>query len=553
MFKREKKPKPWEEEPQPIIVPPEDGAESYEVLPLAEGTPSASPVQGNEDPDDSYLPAEVATLSQKKRKKRSTKAIVFLILAILVVGIFLFNFISGMLKGPDPTYAEFQAVARGDINQVLSSSGVVQTGDKRTVFCPATAPIATADLKLGSVVTAGSQIFTFNTTELERDLSTANANENLAGLQAQQARTNGAKAQTNANDYQNSLTTMQQQRDIAKARLAQAQADLTAATNEVSPVLPAKQAELESLRTQQTSLLTSDSAAAAAMQGQIDALATEVAGLEGRLQGATTAVSTAQADVEYHNGIISQLEGLRDQAQQGVLDGNARAQLNAQGVPSAMAQATAEDQLAAARAGVTAPITGVVTMLEAQEGALMNQYAPLCVIESLEKVDVLISLSRYDLERVQVGQKATITTVGNTYTGSVTHIDSMATSQTTQSGTTNYVSATVSIANPDKNITLGIDANVEIDTGKAEGVLVIPTNAVNTDVDGSYVFVVENSKAVRKTVETGLSSDILVEVVSGLGEGETVILSSQNIQEGMMVSDNPAYRSAADTMGMMIG
>ncbi len=547
MPKREKQPKPWEVETQTVPpLPPE-------LLPLEGEQPdyaSSSPLAGSEDPADSGL-LETDVMVRPK-KKRNPKVIVVIILALIVAGLLVFRFVWSTLKGPDPTYAEFQTVERGTLQQTLTANGVIRTADKRTIFSPATAPINNVNFSLGEVVTAGSQIFSFDTTELQRSVSTAQASQNLGALQAQQARSGSAEAQQNVSDYQSGINNMQQQRDIAKNRLAEAQASLANVNASVTPVLAAKKAELESLRNQQTSLLTSDSAAAAALQPQIDALAAEVATMEGQLSGAATAVSAAQADVEYHNGLISQLESLRDQNDKAVLDQNGQAQLNAQGVPTQNTLATAKDQLAAAQAGIQAPITGVVTALQTEQGALASQYSPLCVIESLDKVDVLLSLSRYDLERVKVGQSATISTMGQTYTGTVTHIDQMATAQTTQSGTTNYVSATVSIQNPDQNITLGIDAKVEIATGKAEDVLMVPINAVNTDVEGSYVFVNENGIAHRRSVETGLSSDSEMEIVSGLSAGETVLLASQNITEGMKVSDDPAYMRNQDLMSMMM-
>ena len=550
MFKREKKPKPWEQEAEEYPIAAESDDDSFETD--ASAADASAGFEQETFEEDTLLPEELLTEEiGKPKKKRNPKVIVFVGIVVLVVVLLLVRFIMSALQGPDPTYAEFDSVKRGDVNQTLSSSGVIQTADKRTIFCPATAPIVTSDLELGGVVNAGTQLFTFDTTELERSVRTAAAADGLSDLQAQQARNQSAEAQGTTNDYQSSMTTMQQQREIASGRVTDTQSIYAALETELTPQIAALEQELRSKQNEQTSLLTSDSARAAGMQGEIDQLASQLAGLQAQLQAAATAVQAAQADLEQHTGLVSQLEGLRDQAEEGVLDANGRAQLGLQGVQGEMTLATAQDQLEAARLGVTAPITGVVTMLEAEAGALANQYAPLCTIESLEKVDVLLSLSRYDLERVEVGQPATITTVGHTYTGYVTKIDSMATTETTQSGTTNYVGATVSITNPDTDITLGIDANVEIDTGKVEDVLIVPTNAVNTDVDGSYVFVVEDGVAVRKSVETGLSSDTVIEIKSGLSEAESVILSSQNITEGTTVSDDPAYMSNVDMMSMM--
>jgi len=62
-------------------------------------------------------------------------------------------------------------------------------------------------------------------------------------------------------------------------------------------------------------------------------------------------------------------------------------------------------------------------------------------------------------------------------------------------------------------------------TGKKEQVLNVPLRAIHTAEDKKYVYVVgqENVREV-KWIETGLYGDDCVEVISGLTEGEKVIL-----------------------------
>ncbi len=552
MFKREKKPKPWEVE---------DNTQPAQAVPssLQQEAEGGSPADANEALEGNAPQQEVdygdliSTALQKQKKKRNPKTILLICIAGGVALLFLFQLVWNALQGPAPTYAETELAVLGSITQTLSSSGPVRSANTQTVYSPASAPISELNLTLGEVVSSGETIATFNTEELTRSVETAGASVNQVALQQQQSQNTSTEAAQSAQDYRNSATTMRQQRDIANINLAQAQENLAAVSAGVTPTLAAKKAQLDSLRTQQTSLLTTDSAAAAALQPQIDTLSTEVSTLEGQLSAANGAVSAAQADVEYHNGLVSQLDNAAEQAEAGVLDANALAQLQTQMVAPQNSLEAASEQLAAAQAGVTAPISGVVTDIQVAEGTMAQQYAPLCTIQSLRDVEVQLSLSQYDLEQVRVGQNATVTILNREYSGTVTSIDQMATEQASQTGTTSFVGAKVSITNPDENITLGLDATAEILTGEAQNVLIVPTTAINTDVDGTYVMVVEDGVAARRSVETGLSSDTMIEILSGISEGDSVILSSQDITEGTQISDDPAHSTATMPSMMMMG
>ena len=57
---------------------------------------------------------------------------------------------------------------------------------------------------------------------------------------------------------------------------------------------------------------------------------------------------------------------------------------------------------------------------------------------------------------------------------------------------------------------------------------------------GEFVYVVENGILVKKPVVTGISSDTMVQVTEGLGEGEQVVLDvTPALVEGMTVMAMP--------------
>ena len=64
--------------------------------------------------------------------------------------------------------------------------------------------------------------------------------------------------------------------------------------------------------------------------------------------------------------------------------------------------------------------------------------------------------------------------------------------------------------------------------------------AVNVDMEGEFVYVVEESILVKKKITTGISSDTMVQVTEGLKEGDQVVTNvSANLMEGMTVMALP--------------
>ncbi len=188
--------------------------------------------------------------------------------------------------------------------------------------------------------------------------------------------------------------------------------------------------------------------------------------------------------------------------------------------------------------GVLAEFDGVVTEMNVVEGATPTVGTQMFKLESTEDVKVVISVTKYDLEKLALGQKAVVTIAGSKYEGEVSKIDKMATKNNSGAA---VVSAEVKITNPDDKIFLGVEAKIAVSTAKSEQVLVIPVSAVNTDKDGQFVYIVENGFVVRTPVETGITSDMDIEITEGLSEGAQVMTEvSAGITEGMAVTAIPA-------------
>ena len=140
-------------------------------------------------------------------------------------------------------------------------------------------------------------------------------------------------------------------------------------------------------------------------------------------------------------------------------------------------------------------------------------------ILTAESNTVEFNIGRYDIGDIQVGQKATATIGGVEYTGTVTHIDSVAKDDS--------VRAEVTLDNAD-GVVPGISAELDIETYFNENCLTIPIEASKTDRTGDYCYVARDNgdgtyRPEKVYIATGNSSLTDVEVLEGLNEGDIVI------------------------------
>ena len=146
-------------------------------------------------------------------------------------------------------------------------------------------------------------------------------------------------------------------------------------------------------------------------------------------------------------------------------------------------------------------------------------------------------MTKYDLSKIKEGQKAIITIGSREYEGVVLRINRMA--EQNNSGAA-VVGAEIKILNPDSDVILGVEAKVVINTEKVENAVLVPITAVNVDMDGEFVYVVENNILVKKPVTTGISTDTMIQITDGLNADEQIVTSvTADLYEGMTVAAMP--------------
>jgi multidrug efflux pump subunit AcrA (membrane-fusion protein) len=170
---------------------------------------------------------------------------------------------------------------------------------------------------------------------------------------------------------------------------------------------------------------------------------------------------------------------------------------------------------------VVAISDGLVRSIDTAAG--LRTSGSVLTIGSAEPI-VSVFVSEYDADLVTLGQKATIEldAINAVFEGEVVRIGQVAQSV---SGIKQY-EVLVDVSEIPTGARFGMSATAEIEVEKKPGVLAIPMSALIGDVPEVEILVVDaDGKQTVETVavELGLAGDSLVEITSGLAEGDKVI------------------------------
>lgn len=212
------------------------------------------------------------------------------------------------------------------------------------------------------------------------------------------------------------------------------------------------------------------------------------------------------------------------------------------------------------KTSIYAPMAGVITELRREQGeiAIGSQFQEdvIMVISDMAEMEVQLDVDENDIVSIEIGDPATIEVdalQGQDLSGTVYEISNSA--KVTEAQTTNQKTefeVNVAISEKRPELRPGMTASADIVTETKESTLSVPIQCVTVrtleqlrsgkedkereesvaglkaDKDGfvQVVFVIEDGKAVARQVETGIQSDTLIEIVSGLQAGATVISGS---------------------------
>lgn len=247
---------------------------------------------------------------------------------------------------------------------------------------------------------------------------------------------------------------------------------------------------------------------------------------------AETAAVASSSELEACN---IRIQELKTQEQQIKVKEQEVKQAEAAAASDAIMLAIAQDRLKDTR--VLAPMDGVVSKRTIQVGQIIASATSnvgggtaLLTLSDLSRVFVVASVDESDIGKVAEDQTVDITAdafAGKQFKGKVVQI------ATTGVNASNVVTFEVKIEVLSDNKGLlkpEMTANVEIITARKDAALLVPSDAVVRKKGGRFVTVADGLARKDEKVEIGLTNGTQTEIVSGLAEGQTIVVQRSGSQ-----------------------
>ncbi len=173
---------------------------------------------------------------------------------------------------------------------------------------------------------------------------------------------------------------------------------------------------------------------------------------------------------------------------------------------------------------VTAPISGLVTSVNAQEGnGYVATSGALMTIQAVDVLEVATQIDEYDINSVVMGQRVVIMTDAtgdDELEGRVTFISPTAT-QAAAGSSSNTFEVKIDVVNKDDRLRLGMSARLNIIVDSHNGVLAVPYDAIEEKEGGSHVIYVVDDGVSSGSNDAG-SAGIQVIGVDGTQKGSGI-------------------------------
>ncbi len=206
---------------------------------------------------------------------------------------------------------------------------------------------------------------------------------------------------------------------------------------------------------------------------------------------------------------------------------------------------------------VVAPESGIIQTVAAQTNDPLRNLQPGDAVTAGEALFTMASQTGFivraqvdeqDIINVRVGQRVNVTGQdfpGKTIPGHVARIAPVAQKSADASSTAKQILTTVALDRSPDFLKDGMTADVDILTTDIPHAIVVPNDAVTKHGNSSFVYVVVNGVAKKRTIEPGRVGDTSTLVKSGLLPGDVVVAQSvPDLTDGARITPLPSASPA---------
>ena len=193
---------------------------------------------------------------------------------------------------------------------------------------------------------------------------------------------------------------------------------------------------------------------------------------------------------------------------------------------------------------ITAPLDGTIVSVSVKQGQTINAAmdTPTIVqIADLSQMEILIEISEGDISNIKPGVKVTYSILGdlnNIYETTLKSIDPGLTLLTNNEYTevvgsdeAIYYYGRLVVPNDRGVLRIGMTTQNVIYEDSAEDVLTVPATAIKNEGQGKFVEILTENGVEKRSVVTGVSDGLNIEVKSGVKEGEEAVLAKMSSAE----------------------
>lgn len=186
---------------------------------------------------------------------------------------------------------------------------------------------------------------------------------------------------------------------------------------------------------------------------------------------------------------------------------------------------------------IKSPISGVISERFVKAGNMIGTDQQVFRVTDFSPLQALLYVPEHEMSKIRNGQKVELKVdamPGETFAGQVERISPVVDSQTGTFKVTVYVTQTEDRLRP------GMFGRVKIVYDTRENTRMIPKSAVISEDLAQSVYVIKDSLAFKKQIQTGYSNGTNIEVIDGLEDGEYVVTIGQgSLQDSSKVNIIP--------------
>ncbi len=204
---------------------------------------------------------------------------------------------------------------------------------------------------------------------------------------------------------------------------------------------------------------------------------------------------------------------------------------------------------------IVAPLDGTVVSVPVEEGQTINavQSTPtIAMIADLSKMEIKMQISEGDVVQVKAGNRVEyfiLSDVNRKFNATLSSIDpglttlSDGTYKASGSGSSAiYYYAKLFVDNSQEVLRIGMTTQNSIIIQEAKDAIFVPSLAVKTQEGQSVVYVKKDKEVEKRVVKTGVVSSVNTQILSGVEEGEEVVISQSNGKLGVGKMSQPPVR-----------